>query len=119
LPSFFEKQEIGSERCVLTHSYEAGWKIRHQTTSISDQCPSPQISLLVTSSKAVIKVLPAFEPCLCSHLELADHLEGGVETIDINFAYSRTQTRVLSETESTVAIARHKSAAFTQIGGYL
>jgi len=48
---------------VLTHSYEAGWKTPNNEYLRS--MPSPQISLLVTFfSKAVIKVLPAFEPCL-------------------------------------------------------
>jgi len=41
--------------------FRAGWKIRHQITSISDQCHSPQISLLVAFPQQ-FSVLPAFEP---------------------------------------------------------
>jgi len=89
------RDRAGSERCVLTHSYEAGWKIRHQT-SISDQCLTsnfPYWSLF--SSKKVIKVLPAFEPCLLQPFRsLRTIWKAGFETIDINFAYSRTQILV-------------------------
>jgi len=94
---FFEKQEIGWQR-VLTHSYEAGWRYDTKTTSTSDHAHL-KFHWSLFSSKAVIKVLLAFEPCLLvSYLEFAEPSGYGFwnQLILIFKVCSRTCPRVLS-----------------------